>query len=270
MKKIRAIPRYIKLLALFIKFALQTEMEYKINFFAGILVECGYFLVKLAYVYIVFQTGNTDLRGLAPEDVSIYVGTFTIITAFFMFFWPSFLRLSTVIRDGSLDILLTKPVDLQFIMSLRYLSCSMILPNLIGGSALLCYGLHRSVQVMEWWSMLGYLFFVILGTVLIYSLFLIPKAFLSFWFVSSSSADIFISSIWDANNMPMSIYGKMVRIIGTYVVPVFIIANYPAMFITHKLHTGEMIWAMVAVTICFCAARWIFNMGIRHYESASS
>lgn len=265
----KGILRYVKLLMLFIKFALQTEMEYKTNFISGILVECGYFLVKLAYVYIAFQAG-ADLQGLAPEEVSMYVGTFTIITAFFMFFWPSFLRLSAVIRDGSLDILITKPVDLQFIMSLRYLSCSMIFPNLIGGGILLFYGWNRSGQVMDFWSLIGYILFIMLGTVLIYSLFLIPKAFLSFWFISSRSADIFISSIWDANNMPMSIYGKAVRVIGIYIVPVFVIANYPSMFILDKLRTWDIIWAVIAVAAAFCFARWIFNRGIQHYESTGS
>lgn len=269
MRKGKEILRYIKLLSLFAKFALQTEMEYKMNFISGILVECGYFLVKLSYVYIAFQVG-TNSQGLRPEEVSVHVGTFTIITAIFMFFWPSFLRFSSVIRDGSLDILITKPVDLQFVMSLRYLSCSMIFPNLIGGCILLFYGLSKSGQAMNYWSLFGYAVFIVLGTVLLYSLFIIPKAFLSFWFVSSKSADILIASIWDANNMPMSLYGKIVRGIGTYILPIFVIVNYPSRYILNKIYTGDILWAVIATIVAFCIARLVFNRGINHYESTGS
>ncbi len=70
--------------------------------------------------------------------------------------------------------------------------------------------------------------------------------------------------------MPMSIYGKVVRVIGIYIVPVFVIANYPPMFILNKLSTVDIIWAIIAVTAAFCTARWIFNRGIHHYESTGS
>jgi ABC-2 type transport system permease protein len=68
----------------------------------------------------------------------------------------------------------------------------------------------------------------------------------------------------------MSIYGKVVRIIGIYIVPVFVIANYPSMYIMNKLHTGDIIWAIIAVSAAFCIARWIFNRGIQRYESTGS
>lgn len=244
-------------------------MEYKINFVSGILVECGYFLVKLAYVFIAFKA-ESDTQVLIPEEVCMYVGTFTIITAFFMFFWPSFLQLSTNIRDGNLDILLTKPVDLQFMMTLRYLSFSMIFPNLIGGSGLFIYGWISSNKSIHPLGIIVYIIFILLGTILIYSLFLIPKAFLSFWFVSSNSADMLISSIWDANNMPMSIYGKVVRFIGIYILPIFLIANYPPMLVLGKLTVWDIFWEVFAAFAAFIIARWIFSRGIRHYNSASS
>ena len=268
-RRIKGVSQYIRLFLLFIKYALLVEMEYKLNFISGILVECGYFLVKLAYVFIAFQV-NIHRQGLKPEEVSMYVGTFTIITAFFMFFWPSFLKLSTNIRDGTLDVLLTKPIDLQFLMTLRYLSFSMIFPNLIGGMSLLIYGWLKSGQVISLIGIIQYTLLILLGAILIYSLFLIPKAFLSFWFISSSSADLLISSIWDANNMPMSIYGKGIRFVGIYIIPIFLIANYPPMVILGRLTIWKVLWEVIATALAFAIARGIFNRGIRRYNSASS
>ena len=74
-------------------------------------------------------------------------------------------------------------------------------------------------------------------------------------------------NIFDKISLMKTYATKQERVI---IVPVFVIANYPSMFILNKLNTWDIIWAIIAVTAAFCIARWILNRGIHHYESTGS
>ena len=49
--------RYGKLLFVFLKMSLMAQLEYRINFAAGVLVETGWLLIKLLYVAVVYRAG---------------------------------------------------------------------------------------------------------------------------------------------------------------------------------------------------------------------
>ncbi len=53
----KGLKRHLKLLFLFAKYSLMSQLEYRINFFSSVLVEMGYLLVKLTYVAVVYQAG---------------------------------------------------------------------------------------------------------------------------------------------------------------------------------------------------------------------
>ncbi len=52
---------YLRLLGVFAKFSLMSVLEYRINFFAGMLAEMGWMAVKLLYVAIVYQIGRAHV-----------------------------------------------------------------------------------------------------------------------------------------------------------------------------------------------------------------
>ena len=64
------------------------------------------------------------------------------------------------------------------------------------------------------------------GNLLTYSLFLIPNL-LCFWIVASRGIADITAALWDFNNMPQLIYGKWMQRIGTFILPVFVITNFP-------------------------------------------
>ena len=45
--------RYGKLLFVFLKMSLMAQLEYRINFAAGVLVETGWLLIKLLYLSLI-------------------------------------------------------------------------------------------------------------------------------------------------------------------------------------------------------------------------
>ena len=59
---------YLGLLGTFAKYSLMEQMEYRINFVAGIAVECGYMLIKLMYAVLILNAG-TEINGLTANEM---------------------------------------------------------------------------------------------------------------------------------------------------------------------------------------------------------
>lgn len=70
--------------------------------------------------------------------------------------------------------------------------------------------------------------------------------------------------------MPYMIYGKWIQRIGTFILPIFIITNFPGLFLMGDLHPAMFVWAIVAPVLFFILARILWKKAVRNYTSASS
>ena len=66
---------YLGLLGLFAKYSLMEQMAYRVNWVAGITVECGYMLIKLMYALLILQAGG-PINGLSTGEMLMCVGTY--------------------------------------------------------------------------------------------------------------------------------------------------------------------------------------------------
>jgi ABC-2 type transport system permease protein len=56
----------------------------------------------------------------------------------------------------------------------------------------------------------GYIGFLVISSLVSYSLFLLPQI-LSFWLMNTSAIAEITDSFWDFNNMPMEIYDRWIK-----------------------------------------------------------
>ena len=78
------------------------------------------------------------------------------------------------------------------------------------------------------------------------------------------------TSVWDMNHVPMNIYGSAVRHIGTFLFPVFVITNFPPLFVLDRLTSAHIVWFLAAPLLFLFICRKLWNLAIRNYSSASS
>jgi ABC-2 type transport system permease protein len=261
--------KHVFIYYLFVKNSLIKQMEYRTNFFISIAVETGFLLSKLLYVLVVYQIG-TEIRGLSPDGILLFIGTFVLITAVYTgCFMLNFYDLSRQVRDGSLDMLITKPVSLQFITTLRQFEFGIPVPNIIGGTIMVAIAWNRLHIPFTPANVAGYAGVLASGIAVAYSVYLFPQL-LSFWIVKTSAIIEIADKGWDFNNMPMVIYGKWLQRIGTFVIPVFMIFNFPPMFLMGKLNTVYSIWVFAAPVLFFSLVRLFWNFAVKRYSSASS
>ncbi len=78
------------------------------------------------------------------------------------------------------------------------------------------------------------------------------------------------AALWDFNNMPQLIYNKWIQRIGTFLLPVFVITNFPGLFVMGELPPGMMLWGMGVSVLFFFLSRLVFQRALKRYSSASS
>lgn len=265
----RELRKHILIYFLFLKNSLIAQMEYRFNFIGNLSMEAGYLLVKLSYVVVVYRSGVT-IKGLSPDEILLFIGTFVTLTAAYagLFMLNNF-RLRSKIRDGELDLLLTKPVSVQFMATLRQADLTLFSVDAIAGLIMVAVAWARLGIPFNLATAGGYLVFLLLSAAVSYSLFLLPQI-LSFCWVNTSAIAEVTDMFWDFNNMPMVIYERWIQQIGVFVLPIFVISNFPPLILLNRMPPAYVAWAFVVPLLLLLAVRLVWQRGLRNYSSASS
>lgn len=244
-------------------------MEYRANLFAALTMELVYLSSKILYILFIYQS-NISLDGVSPDEIMIFIGTFIIMTGIYTgFFMDNFYSLPEHVRDGTLDLYITKPISLQFMVTLRHFNFVLPVPNLIAGLTMVSIAWRRLGIPVSFANIAGYLLILCSSTCVAYAVFLAPQI-LSFWTVKTGAIIEIADRCWDFNNMPMMIYSKLMQRIGVFVIPVFFITNFPAMYLVGKLNSIYVAWAIAAPIVFLTAVRMFWKFAVRNYASASS
>ena len=112
--------RYLHLWFSIFRYSLSRDMEYKTNFIGSLFVDAIYYIVWYYFFEIIYSK-TTMLGDFDREAILVFlIATFFIDTLFMMLFdGAGYLR--EHIRTGSLDFILLKPVNAQFLISFRYI-----------------------------------------------------------------------------------------------------------------------------------------------------
>ena len=266
---IHELKKHLLIYFLFLKNSLMAQMEYRFNFIGNLSMETGYLFVKLSYVVVVYRSG-VKINGLSPDEILLFIGTFVMLTAVYagMYMINNY-RLRLKIKDGELDLLLTKPVSVQFMATLRQADLTIFAVDAIAGLVMVVIAWSRLSIPVSLFTVGGYMGFLIISSLVAYSLFLLPQI-LSFWLMNTSAIAEVTDMFWDFNNMPMDIYNRWIKQVGIFVLPIFVISNFPPMFVLNKMPPIYLAWSALLPVVLLLVVRQFWTIGLRKYNSASS
>ena len=256
---------YLKLLFVFMRISLLSQLEYRLNFISGIAVESGYMCIKLTYLVVVMRTG-VNVGTLTPYMVMLFIGTYCFMTGILCFLWG----ISTIpgkALAGDLDMTIVKPGSLMFLLTFSGFDFAMTVPNCSVGVALICAGWSGAGIPVSLEALSGFLVYILLGMAMTYA-FMVFQALMVFWVTSVNATYTLVFALWDFNNMPMALYGKTIRRIGTFIIPVFLITNWPGLFALKRLTAFEAAWGVIAPVAVILAIRFMWRRGMKRYISS--
>lgn len=258
----------LRLLATFFRLGLANELQYRANFgiqFLQSLVGLGTGLAGLAVVFAHTQT----LGGWRPAQLLAVLGVYYLIGgALNLVIQPSIQRFMEDVRLGTLDYVLTKPEDAQFLISVREMRLWKIVDIMLG-AAVLIIAVSRLTSVVGPGEAISFVISLLAGASIVYS-FWIVLATLSFWVVRVDNILVIFLSMYEAGRWPVTIYPAGLRWALTFLVPVAFAITVPAEALTGRL-TALTLWGAIALAIAFLAvSRWFWLVGLRRYTGASA
>lgn len=260
---------YLKLYGYFVKNNIIAQMQYRTNFVISILTEVGFVFAKSLYILVLFSAG-LSINGLEPQQMLMFIGSYTLITGIMdAVCYPNIAAIPDYIRTASLDVMITKPINSLFMSAFRKFDLGLGIPNVIAGFIMIIVSWMSSGVAVSVPNILGFVGFSLLGCILTFPILIIPVTF-SFWMIKSDALLNTIWAMWDFNNMPMTIYNKIIKAIGIFVLPIFMITNLAPMYVFGILPQIYIIYSLIAIPIFLLVSIKFWNFAIKRYSSASS
>lgn len=260
--------RYFRLLTLFFKSNLLMELEYRANFIAQAMLGALWAGVTFASV-TVFFTQTDALGGWTYEQALIIVGLSVLIEgAIQLLLQPNVTKIIQMVRDGTMDFVLTKPVNSQFLATLRYARYSG-LADISVGVGIMLFALNRLDYIPSLLALGQFAVMLTAAFIIVYSIWLV-MATLSFWFVKIDNLTELFRSLFDTARFPVTTFPNAVRIALTFLLPVAFMTTFPAEAVLGKLNGATLVAALGLAALLFVFSAWFWQRAVLSYSSASS
>jgi ABC-2 type transport system permease protein len=280
-------PSYWSVFLTFARNSLVRDMTFRANFLIDAATSVTWMAMNLGFYLLIFRY-TREIADWDQYEFFAFLATTMIVNSLVQsFFMPNCEELSELIRTGGLDFALLKPIDTQFLISLRKIEWSS-LSNFAAGAVLLGVSLYQMTHraedtlVLSPFAIALYGFFVLCGVAIMYST-MISLAATSIWLGQNRSLYDFWFYITNFSRYPMEIYegtwGNPLRFVFTFVLPILLVVNVPARVIASPFGAGAVATAqtwylcgftLLATALSFAASRWLFQRALRGYRSASS
>ena len=260
--------RYLKLLGILYKYSIVGELEYRVEFLANVFMNVFWLAWAVAGVAVLFL--HTDKLGdWSWPEVLMVVALFTLFSGVMeALLRPNVGAVLDEIRDGTFDFVLIKPVNAQFIASLRNIVIWR-LSDVVIGLGLIVYALAQLHVTPTLAQVALFVLMLVSATAIVYSLWLLMVS-LAFWFVRLDNFTELFYAFYEAGRYPVTIYRGLVRGFLTLVVPVAFITTFPASALLGRLDASTVLLGVALAFVLFLLSSRFWNFALRHYSSASS
>lgn len=264
----RTFRRYVRLLGVQLKASLMLGMQYRADFLLDAIIEVFWALTALVPLVVVFGTRRT-IAGWSFGEALLVIAWFTLLQAVLEgAINPSLTAVVEHVRKGTLDFVLLKPADAQFL-----LSTSKLLPwrtvNLATAAVMFVWafrliGHGPSASNVATAALLG-----LVACALLYAFWILTVS-AAFYVVRIDNLTYLFTSVFDAARWPASVFRGALRALFTYVVPLAVMTTFPAQALLGTLGARAIVGAVAGAVAFLALSRAVWVRALARYTSASS
>ncbi|QSQ13303.1 ABC transporter permease [Myxococcus landrumensis] len=264
--------RYLRLFGVQLKASTLQALQYRVDFFTEGFTSLCWTFTALAPLFVVYG-GRPEVEGWSFGQALLVVGWFTLLQGILEgAINPSLTGVVEHIRKGTLDFVLLKPADAQFLVSTqRFLPWRAF--NVLTGVGLFFYAFSLLGHGPSPLGVLTSLVLLGTSTLLLYSLWILTVS-AAFFVVRVDNLTYLFSSIFDFARWPSSVFKGVARgaltLVFTYVIPLALMTTFPAEAMLGRLPLTSLLGAVVGSLVFSWVARRVWIRSIGHYTSASS
>ncbi|WP_374075948.1 ABC transporter permease [Bdellovibrio bacteriovorus] len=263
----KTLKKYFYLYLALFRTSFIADLEYRVNFLTRIASDIFWYIAQILTFEVLFRhtpkIGDWNL-----EQMRVFLGVMFVVDGIYMIVLSENLdQFSEKVRKGDLDLLLAKPVNSQFMLSLQKASTAMI-GNLMLGTGWFIYSLVQ-LPNFEWLRLLWLLILIPCGLIALYAM----------RFVMASTAVIFARSenlqfiwyqIYRLGMRPDSIYVPWFKWFILTALPVGVIASVPARALLEPPQLALFVWVVALAGLLIYLSNKFWKFALKFYSSASS
>jgi ABC-2 type transport system permease protein len=241
--------------------------EYKTDFIAINIASALILIMGVVSLEIIFAQVD-HIAGWNKYQVFWMLGYFYLIRALYNTFFINTLNLGYWIRQGSLDIYITRPLGtfFQLLSTGRYNTELPLDEYLIGLGLMIVAESH--IDIIPGLSGLLYLVFALVFCTMIYTCIMFLLSAASFWIIKSNALHELVGSIERLIEYPLNIYNLTIKIILTTILPFGFISFYPSQYFFSFEDNKVFIFCIpVVALILILLSRLVWKKGLQTYQS---
>jgi len=266
------IRRYARLFGVQLRTATIGAMQYRADFVVRGLIALLWLGIALAPILVVFGA-RKEVAGWSFPEALVVVAWFTLLKAVLEgAISPSLTAVVEHVRHGTLDFVLLKPADAQFLVSTAKFEPWRAI-DLAGAFVIFGYAFHLLGRWPHAPQLLLGLAFLVLATVTLYSIWILVVS-AAFWVVKVDNLSYLFGSLFDAGRWPIDVFRGVfhgaLRFAFTFIFPLALMTTYPAQALLGQLDARTALLALGGGVVFAAVARRVWRRALAMYTSASS
>lgn len=238
----KTILKYLSLYKSFFKASIIADLEYRVNFLTKIITDLFWYVAQIMTFEVLFHHTNR-IGDWNLEQTRVFLGMVFTVDALYMIFLSENLdQFSKKVVSGDLDLLLAKPVNSQFMISLQRVSTAMF-GNLVVSLSWLVFSLANLTDLQPF-RLLWLVLLIPCGLICMYAVRFF-FATTSIIFAKSENLQFIWYQISRLGMRPDSIYVPWFKVVILTILPVGIISSVPARSILEPANYGLFLWVFV-------------------------
>lgn len=259
--------RYLKIYLTLFRINMGIISAYRVNFINGTIASISWGILLIVSTLLISSKIST-VYGWTPYQLLTLTGCYSIVVGlFYTLFSRNFHYLPQTIDRGQLDTILLKPIDSQFLLSLRYINLSSGVRALIA----ICFTLymlklqHISVTFLLVVEFIGV---TIAAIILLYSIWYLLSTTM-IWFSRLDNLIELLYTLTGMSRFPPEIFRDVSIFVVWLVLPLTFVVAVPAKVLLHTTslaEIGSLLGFAAGMLIC---SRLFWRFALRFYTSAN-
>ena len=264
---IKLVLKYIRLYIAMFKTSFIADLEYRANYFTRIMTDILWYIAQIMTFEVIYQ--HTEKIGDWDKyQMRVFLGILFVIDALYMIIIHENLdNISEKVRKGDLDLLLAKPVNSQFMLTLQKANTALF-GNLILGAVWLLYALS-DLNDFNWYRLLWLILLIPCSLMVIYSIRFMLSA-TAVIFTRSENLQFLWWQIYKLGMRPDSMYNPFIKYLILTAIPVGVIVSIPARALLNPPELTYLLWPLILGPILIYGTHRFWNFALKFYSSASS
>jgi ABC-2 type transport system permease protein len=258
--------RYLRLLGVQLRTSLLLSMQYRVEFFLDGIMSVFWTASAIVPLLVLFGSRSSVLGWTWPEALLVVAAFTTLKGVLDGAIQPSLGNVVEQVRTGTLDFLLLKPVDAQFMVSTARFE-----PwrgsDVWLGLGLFAWAFHALGRAPTPGGVFLAGVLLLTAVAILYSISILVIS-LAFFVVKVDNLIYLFVSLYDAARWPASIFRGTLAFVFTFVVPLAVMTTFPALALLGRLSAQQAVGALGGAMLFTVAARVVWLRSIGHYTSA--